>query len=76
MERRRIDVSWLTLWQVGVSPDELRQHTRQTLPSYMVPSAFVFLEAVALTASGKLRPQALPAPGAEQGKPWLSPVRS
>jgi amino acid adenylation domain-containing protein len=46
----------------GVSPDELRQHARKTLPDYMVPSAFVFLEELPLTANRKLDRRALPEP--------------
>ncbi|MBV9209521.1 MAG: AMP-binding protein, partial [Acidobacteria bacterium] len=45
----------------------LREFLRERLPGYMIPSAFVLMENLPLTAGGKVDRQALPAP--EGGRP-------
>ncbi|TCP59426.1 amino acid adenylation domain-containing protein [Tumebacillus sp. BK434] len=73
-EEKRI-VAYLVTKAGELTTAELRDWTGRTLPGYMIPSAFVRLEAMPLTANGKVDRKALPAPdGARHdGTPYLAP---
>lgn len=55
-------VAYLAAAGEAPPPAELRSYLRSKLPEFMVPSLFVTLERMPLTASGKINRQALPEP--------------
>jgi amino acid adenylation domain-containing protein len=48
--------------ELDTPADELRRAMKEKLPSFMIPSVFVVLEALPLTPNGKIDRKALPAP--------------
>ncbi len=68
--------AYVVLRDPAAAVSELRAFLKERLPDYMVPSAFVTLEALPLTATGKVDRRALPAPGGarpERGADFVAP---
>ncbi|MCZ8520301.1 MULTISPECIES: non-ribosomal peptide synthase/polyketide synthase [Paenibacillus] len=59
----------------ALTAGEIRLAMAQALPAYMLPSYFVQLERMPLTANGKVNRRALPAPkaGADTGRTYTAP---
>ena len=55
-------VAYVVPQQEQLRSSELRSFLQERLPNYMMPSAFIFLDTLPLTPSGKVDRRALPAP--------------
>ncbi|WP_143825693.1 non-ribosomal peptide synthase/polyketide synthase [Nannocystis exedens] len=60
-------VAYVVAKDGALAAGSLREHLRSYLPDYMLPSAFVFLDALPLSANGKVDRKALPSPEATRG---------
>lgn len=70
-------VAYVVPVQGTVPTADLRQHLAGQLPDYMWPSAWVWVDALPITANGKLDRRALPAPAAvrpELDTPYRAPI--
>jgi amino acid adenylation domain-containing protein len=69
-------VAYLTARAPGSLPGAkaLREQLARALPDHMIPAAFVVLEALPLTANGKLDRRALPAPDLSGGPAYVAPA--
>lgn len=56
-----------------LDPPDLRTHLAKSLPPYMVPAAFIRMEALPRNAAGKVDKDRLPAPRSIQGGPGDGP---
>lgn len=61
---------------VAGDPEGLRAYLLERLPEYMVPTAFVRVEALPVNASGKVDRRALPEPGRHQPVKAADPPRT
>lgn len=58
----------------NLNVNEVRDHLKQRVPEYMIPSVLLVLESMPLTNSGKLDRKKLPVPSAgAQGCPYVAP---
>jgi len=59
--------------EIILTINEIRQFLKAKLPDYMVPNAFVILEALPLTPNGKIDRRALPAPDLQGKGDYIAP---
>ncbi len=72
-QQARALVAYVVAGEFGCSEEELAQHLDGTLPPYMLPAAYVFLDALPLTAHGKVDREALPEPEQFRQETYVAP---
>jgi amino acid adenylation domain-containing protein len=70
--REDLGVAPVLVGYVVGQPHEMRAHLARRLPEYMIPARFVELEALPLSANGKVDRKALPRP-ARDSRAWEAP---
>jgi len=68
----RVLVAYVVLHE-PIEDAELYAHLNEALPAFMVPSHLVHMDAIPLTANGKVDRKALPPPVASEGGVYLAP---
>ena len=58
---------------IPTAPGLLRNYLSRSLPDYMIPSYFIFLDEIPLTTNGKIDRRALPEPEQEAGREYAPP---
>ncbi|TRT98013.1 MAG: amino acid adenylation domain-containing protein, partial [Microcystis aeruginosa Ma_AC_P_19900807_S300] len=59
--------------EINLTINEIRQFLRAKLPDYMVPTAFILLDAFPLTPNGKIDRRALPVPDLQSQGEYIAP---
>ncbi|AXB42530.1 amino acid adenylation domain-containing protein [Amycolatopsis albispora] len=73
----RLTAYWVNGTSDSLSAAELRGHLAAKLPEYLLPSGYVRLDRLPLTANGKVDRRALPAPDTERpelAEPYAAPT--
>ncbi|MGH8655745.1 MAG: amino acid adenylation domain-containing protein [Gammaproteobacteria bacterium] len=66
-------VAYVVMGDSALDAEALKRHLAATLPEYMLPSAFIALEALPISSNGKLDRKALPAPESAPCEPTAAP---